>query len=171
MPTLTVDRLLCVQDSPEWTPDEVYLLLAIAGRAGRCRLQAYTLSAPDWQGLQPGQRRAGALVADPDWAPETLVLAALLERDGREDFASGEPLEHVLASMEPVRQLFITLQAEPRVYLAAQLLAEMDLAIARARHNDRPLGHAQLVEPAPGSPVELDFAGHGGHYRLRFALQ
>jgi len=171
MPKLIVDQLQCIQDTPEWTPDEVYLLLVVAPRAGRCRLQAWTLAAPDWQGLQPGERRAGDRVVDPDWAPETLMLAALLERDGREDFAPGGRLEQVLESLETVRQLFASLQHEPRVYLAAQLLAEMDLAIAHARHDDGPLGHAQLVEPAPGHPVELDFAGHGGHYRLRFALQ
>ncbi|PPE74218.1 hypothetical protein C3942_09310 [Solimonas fluminis] len=170
MPTLTVDQLHCLQDTPEWTPDEVYLLLAVAGRAGRCRLRAFTLSAPDWQGLRPGQRRPGRLEVDPDWGPDSLVLAALLERDGEEDFAPGPRLDHVLESLDSVRRLFASLQDQPRVFLAAQLLSEMDLAVCRALGDDLSLGPAQLVEVRPGEPTEVTFAAAGGRYRLRFAL-
>lgn len=171
MPTLTVDQLHCHQDSPEWTPDEVYLLMAVAGRAGRCRLRAFTLSAPDWQGLVAGERRHGGLEVDPEWAPESLVLAALLERDGAEDFAPGARMDHLLESLEGVRRLFISLQDQPRVFLAAQLLSEMDQAMARAVGDDQPLGPAQLVELRPGEPAELSFAADGGRYRLRFSLK
>ncbi|AXQ28015.1 hypothetical protein D0B54_04715 [Solimonas sp. K1W22B-7] len=171
MPTLTVDQLHCVQDTPEWTPDEVYLVVAVTGRAGRCRLRAFSLSAPEWQGLAPGERRAARLEVDPDWAPDSLVLAALLERDGEQDFAPGGRLDQLLESLEDVRRLFISLQDQPRVFLAAHLLTEMDQAIARAAGDDRPLGPAQLIEPVPGEPLEIGFAGQGGRYRLRFSLR
>lgn len=171
MPTLTVDQLHCLQDSPEWTPDEVYLLLAVTGGAGHCRLRAFTLAGADWQDLVPGKRRAARLQVDPDWAPDSLVLAALLERDGEQDFGPGHRLDHLLDSLEDVRRLFTSLQDQPRVYLAAQLLAEMDQAIARVAGDDLPLGPAQLIEPAPGEPLDVTFAAHGGHYRLRFSLR
>lgn len=171
MPTLTVDQLHCHRDSPEWTPDEVYLLMAVAGRAGRCRLRAFTLAALDWQGLAAGERRHGSLEVDPDWGPDSLVLAALLERDGEQDFAPGDRLDHLLESLEGVRRLFMSLQDQPRVFLAAQLLSEMDQAVARAVGDDHPLGPAQLVEVRPGEPAEIHFGAVGGRYRLRFSLR
>ncbi|MDP3859341.1 MAG: hypothetical protein Q8Q73_16425 [Stagnimonas sp.] len=171
MPQLIVDHLHCLSDTGQWTDDRVYLLLVIADRGGRCRLRAYHHAPDGWQDLAEGERRREVLVVDPDWAPDSLVLAALFERNGASDLAPETGLAPVLEQLEGVRRLFTSLREQPRVFLAAELLTAMDRALHAALDDDRKLGQAQLVEPADGRPLELSFAAGKGHYRLRFLVK
>lgn len=171
MPQLLIDRLHCLRDTGQWSDDRVYLLLVVAGRAGQCRLRAYHHAPDGWEDLEDGERRYDRLIADPEWSPDSVVLAALFERNGGSDLAPGPSLDALLAQLEIVRQLFVSLQGQPRVFLAAELLSALDRALHAALADDRQLGHAQLAEISDDQPLELGFDGGGGHYRLRFVLQ
>lgn len=171
MPQLLVDRLHCLSDTDRWADDRICLLLVVAGQGGRCRLRAYHHAPQGWQDLADGARCPERFIADPDWTPDSIVLAALFERDGDSDLAAGTGLPALLERMEGVRRLFASLPQQPRVFLAVELLTAFDQALHAAIRDDRLLGHAQLVEPSTDPALELAFAGHGGHYRLRFVLQ
>ena len=134
-------------------------------------MQSSNRSGEGWQDLNDGERRNDLLVVDPDWASDNVVLAALFERNGASDLAPETGLAPVMTELESVRRLFASLQQQPRVFIAAELLSAMDRILHAALDDDHKLGHAQLVEPVDGEPLELSFRSGEGHYRLRFALR
>ncbi len=164
---LLVDRLRCLQDTPEWTPDEVYLLVVSGWPGAGGRVRVLTLAAPDWNGLASGAQRDTDLVVDAEFSAEKICVALLMEQDGRRDLARGETLAALERELSETLRLFSSARALSRAEVAEQLRVEVDRCVARLRGNDDPIGRATILQLAAGARSgSLLFHGPGRQYQL-----
>ena len=167
MPALLVDRLQCLDDTAEWTPDEVYLLVACGRMGARGRLAVLTLAAPDWRGLVRGEQRRGDLVIDAQYAPDKIYVAALVEQDGARDLADAALQARMEQELSEILQMFASVRGATQPEVAEQLRHAFDLCLAGLRRNDEPIGVAQIVAvPAGSGSRSVTFKGARGSYRI-----
>ena len=173
MPALVVDSLHCVQDTPEWSADEVYLLVVRASARKPWDLQVFPIAPKKvWEGLLEGQpSRETDVVVDRAYGADQLYLAALLEQDGERDFGPGvfscgleQALDEVYRNWSSIRKL-------PSSDLAQELLTEFQRRLKGMCENDEPIGLPALLEiPKGAQAMQLSFECPRGHYRLQFKL-
>ena len=167
MPALLVDRLHCLDDTVEWTPDEVYLVVACGRMGARGRLSVLTLAAQDWRGLVRGEQRSGDLLIDAEHALDKIYIGLLLEQDGARDLALEPVRERMEEELSEILQMFASIRGATQPEVAEQLRREFDRCVERLRRNDEPIGGAQILVFPPGAAGgSVTFKGARGGYRI-----
>jgi hypothetical protein len=170
---LLVDRLHCLQDTPEWSGDEVYLLVVIASSQTRPYLRAITVApARSWQGLtRTDGRREEDVTVDAEYASHKLYVAALLEQDGERDFDIAHLRQALQQRLDETYRMFGSMRNISAVEISREISNELNRAIAELRHDDEAIGDAFALPLEPGAESgQVFLTAPDRRYRIWFKL-
>lgn len=169
--SLLIDRLHCIEGTPEWTPDEVYLLVAVAATRGRAELRLLSLAPGEsWQGLRDGQVRPDDILVDADFSADKLYVAALLERDGARDFDPPDVQHAAQRRLDEIYRSFASIRGVRAAEVAEEIRNALDATIRELRHDDDFVGGAFVIAAPPPAGGQVLLSGPQRRYRIWFKL-